>query len=206
MQRIELSGSEVFLLPIVKGLVADATRVRQAYEEVSPDAMAISISKEELTGLHNKEDYEKYEMSGLEEAYKDLLSTFGEVRLPAPGYVEAMDLAEERNVPLIPIDMNEDDYSESYCRNVKGMDWLRENAFGGTITRRKFLLTSPEEFARDWDRKVNKSRGFRQLLREREERMAHSLTKMTKHYRRILVVIEAERMPGVSARLDGEAS
>jgi hypothetical protein len=201
MQKIDLNGAEIFLLPIVKGLVTDSEKVRKAYEEVGPDAMGISISKEELTGLHNKAEYENYEMSAMEEAYRDLLSTFGEVRLPAPGYVEAMDLAEAKDVPLIPIDMNEEDYSESYCRNVKGMDWMKENVFGGTLPRRKFLLTSPEEFAHDWDRKVNRSKGFRKLLQEREERMVQSLRQMTKHYKRILVVIESERMPGVAARL-----
>lgn len=201
MQKIDLNGAEIFLLPIVKGLAIDAENVRKAYDEVQPDAMAISISKEELTGLHNKAEYENYEMSAMEEAYRDLLSTFGEVRLPAPGYVEAMDLAEAKNVPLIPIDMNEEDYSESYCRNVKGMDWMKENVFGSTLPRRKFLLTSPEAFAHDWDRKVNKSKGFRMLLQEREVRMVQSIRQMTKHYKRILVVIESERMPGVVARL-----
>jgi hypothetical protein len=201
MQKSEVNGTEIYLLPIVKGLVLDAEKVRSAYAEVSPDAMAISVSKEELTCLHDKDSYANYEMSGLEEAYRDLLSTFGEVRLPAPGYVEAMELADTKGVPLIPIDMNEDAYSESYCRNVKGMDWMKENVFGSTLPRRKFLLTSPEAFAKDWDRKVNKSRGFRNLLKEREENMAKSLQQMTRHYKRILVVIESERMPGVAARL-----
>ena len=77
MQKIDLNGAELFLLPIVKGLVTDSEKVRKAYEEVGPDAMAISISKEELTALHNKAEYENYEMSAMEEAYRDLLSTFG---------------------------------------------------------------------------------------------------------------------------------
>jgi pheromone shutdown protein TraB len=201
MQKSDVNGAEIYFLSIVKGLVSDAEKVRNAFDEVHPDAMAISISKEELACLHDKESYASYEMSGLEEAYRDLLSTFGEVRLPAPGYVEAMDLADAKEVPLIPIDMNEDSYSESYCRNVKGMDWMRENVFGGTLPRRKFLLTSPEDFAKDWDKKVNRSKGFRNLLREREENMAKSLQQMTTHYKRILVVIESERLPGVAARL-----
>jgi len=51
MQEIELNGSKVFVLPVIKGLVSDGEKVRAAIVEIRPDAVGISISREELEGL-----------------------------------------------------------------------------------------------------------------------------------------------------------
>lgn len=205
MGSVELNGSLIRVLPVVKGLVSEEESVSAAFAEFGPDAIAVSISREELEGLRRKEDYDKYEPSSLEIAYAENLEEFGEVRLPPPCYVRALDLSEERGVPIIPIDMDEETYSDTFCELVGGMDLLRESMFARRAERRRFDLTSPRSFVIDWDRRVNRAKGFRALEALREGHMAQELRKASKAHRRILAVVELERAEGVAASLSAAA-
>ncbi len=201
MIRVRVDGCDIHILPVVKGLISEEEKVCQAIHEVQPDAVAISVSQEELDGLKNKEDYDKYEMSDLEIAYAAHLETFGEVQLPPPCYVRSMDLCAERSIILVPIDMNEEEFSEAYCSQVGTFDLLKESFFSSRVVKKKFDLTSPERFVEDWDSKVNKAKGFQELERSREKHMAKALQQMTHKYRRILAVVECERAKGVERNL-----
>lgn len=202
MRRIELNGSAIVILPVVKGLVSEGDAVRNAFEELRPEAIAISISKEELAGLHNKDQYDMYEPSDIEEIYKVLLETFGEVKLPPPCYVSAMDMGDANNVPLVPVDMNEELYSNTYCNEVGGIDLIRESFFVSRAQRKRFALDTPGDFAVDWDRKVNRAGGFRALNRKREQHMASALRTLSGKYKSVLAVIEYERAEGVAKLVD----
>jgi hypothetical protein len=201
MSRIELDGCELQLLSVIKGLVSEAEKVRDAMTRFQPDAVGISISKEELIGLREGE-YEEYEPSDLEMAYGELLSTFGEVELPPPCYVVAMELCDAQAIPLIPVDMNEEMFSKAYCDLVSGGDLLREGLFAKRAMKRRFDLSSPEAFVRDWDVRSNRPPGFRKLERQREEHMASALRKLCAKHRRVLAVIEEERSDGVLSFLE----
>ncbi|HOO04260.1 MAG TPA: hypothetical protein PLJ11_06010, partial [Methanomassiliicoccales archaeon] len=89
MQRIELNGSKVYVLPVIKGLVSEGEKVRAAILETRPEAVGVSISREELEGLRSYQG-EEIGLSALEEAYRAGLEEFGEVQLPPPCYLEAL--------------------------------------------------------------------------------------------------------------------
>jgi hypothetical protein len=86
---------------------------------------------------------------------------------------------------------------------VGTMDLVREGAFSKSVKRKKFDGTSPESLAIDWDRRVNKAKGFRELEAQRERHMAQALVKMCAHYRIILALVDCERAEGVASRIDG---
>jgi hypothetical protein len=197
MRSVEINGSTVRILPVVKGLVSEGDEVEKAISEENPDAIAISISKEELTALGTKADYDKYEPSDIEEIYAILLEKFGEVKIPPPCYVRAYDVGTAKNIPLVPIDMNEELYTETYCYEVGGLDLIRESMFVKRAHRKRFDFESAGAFAADWDKKINKPGGFRNLNLKREEHMAEALRKLTGKYRKILAVIEYERAGSV---------
>lgn len=192
MQEIELNGSRIFVLPVIKGLVSEGEKVRAAIAELRPDAVGISISKEELEGLRSYNG-EEIELSDLEEAYKAGLEEFGEVQLPPPCYREAVKVTDELGIPLIPLDMNEDLFSERYCELIGGMELVKESFFSHRIARKRFKLDSAEEFVLDYDRKVNGGRGMSALNAEREEHLASALKDAADRYRKILVALELER-------------
>ena len=203
MRSVDVNGSTILLLPVVKGLVSEGDAVEKAINEENPDVIAVSISKEELAALVTKEDYDKYEPSDIEEIYAILLEKFGEVKIPPPGYVKALDVGTAKNIPLVPIDMNEELYTDTYCYEVGGVDLIRESMFVKRAHRKRFDFESAGAFAVDWDKKINKPGGFRNLNLKREEHMAESLRKLTGKYHRILAVIEYERENGVESLLNG---
>jgi hypothetical protein len=205
MRSVEINGSTILFLPVVKGLVSEGEAVEKAIDEENPDAIAISISKEELAALGNKEDYDKYEPSDIEEIYSVLLETFGDVKIPPPCYVKARDIGTEREIPLVPIDMNEELYTESYCNEVGGVDLIRESMFVKRAHRKRFDFASAGAFALDWDRKINRPGGFRKLNSKREERMAEALWKLAGKYHKVLAVIEYERAENVERFLTSKS-
>jgi hypothetical protein len=201
MRSVEINGSRVHIVGVVKGLVSEEKKVESAMSELTPDAIGISVSKEQLAALRSKEVWDEYELSPLETAYKTLMQEFGEVRLPSPAFIKALELAEYSKIPVIPIDMNDYDYTEAYCQKVGTADLVREGAFSKSVKRRKFDGSSPESLAIDWDRQVNKAKGFRELEAQRETHMSLILKKMTSKYRNILALVDQERFEGIIQRL-----
>jgi len=195
MREIELNGSKVFVLPVIKGLVSEGEKVRTTISEIRPQAVGISISKEELEGLRSYQG-EEIELSDLEEAYKTGLQEFGEVQLPPPCYIEAVKVTDELGIPLIPIDMNEELFSERYCELIGGLELMKESFFSHRIARKRFIMDSPEEFVLDYDKKVNGGRGISSLNEEREAHMTASTIDLASHYGRLLILVEMERSRG----------
>jgi hypothetical protein len=197
MPSVRINGAEVVVIGVLKGLVKDEEKVAKAFTDYLPDAIGISTSKEELAALRVKETHSDYELSTLEEIYKVYMEHFGEVRLPTPAYLKAIELADAAHLPLIPVDLNDVEFTDLYCKRIRGLDMVRESFYTRSIKRRKYKIGSAEEFALDWDKKVNRAKGFRQLERDREEHMALTLRNMSSKYRRILAVVEYERSAGV---------
>jgi len=137
----------------------------------------------------------------LEEVYSIYVESFGPVALPTPAYVKAMDLCEEKTIPILPLDMNDEEFTEAYCQRIGAMEIARESFFTRSIARKKFDISSPEAFALDWDRRINKARGFRELEIDRERCMANSLLNLTRKHSRILAIVEFERSEGVREQL-----
>ena len=197
MPSVEVNGSTIHVLGVVKGLVAESKKVEEAISTLGPEAVGLSVSKEELAALKVKEDYSKYEMSTLEEVYSVYVESFGPVALPTPAYVRAMELCEERGIPILPLDMNDEEYTEAYCQRIGAMEIARESFFTRSIARKKFDISSPQAFALDWDRRINRAKGFRELEIDRERCMASSLLNLARKHSRVLAIVEFERSEGV---------
>jgi len=200
MGSVRIDSSEILVVGVLKGLVSEESKVGTSLKEFHPDAIGLSVSKEELSALRDKSVYEDYEMSSLEEVYSIYMGSFGEVRLPTPGYTKALELADD-SIPVIPLDMNDADFTEAYIARIGGKALVRESLFTRTIKRRKFRIDSPESFAMDWDRRLNKAKEFRALENARQKHMATTLRSMTRKYSRILALIEYERAAGVEREL-----
>jgi len=194
LESVRADGCDIHVLPVIKGLVSESESVRQAFDYVKPDLVAISISKEELEGLREMpEDFEP-QLSRYEEIYVEGLQRFGEVSAPPPCYVAALELADHRGIPLVPVDMDEKSYTELYCLAVSGGTLFRHSTRTWILKRRRFSTQSPEDFVRAWDRAVNGLEGFRKIEQTRAETMAREILKAcggsAKH---LLAIVELER-------------
>lgn len=203
MRQIKIEDSTVTILTAVKGLVSEADAVKNAVERITPDVIAVSISKEELAGLKEMEPGEEVELNDIELVYAAMMETFGEVSTPSPYLTAALECSKEKEIPILPLDMNDEVYTEAYCRNVKTMEMLKESRRAKSLMRRKkrFDYSSPLAFVKSWDAVVNKSEGFRTLEKERELHMASSIKAIAKIHSNILAIIEAERADAVASLL-----
>lgn len=200
MTTIEVSIGDctVSVLGVIKGLKSESDTVKKAFDHVSPDKVAISLSKEELEGLRNiPEDYEP-ELSRYEEIYAEGLSRFGEVAAPPPCYVAALELANHTNLPIVPVDLDERTYTELYCAAIPGTTLFRHSTRTWLLKRRRFSDEGPEEFVLAWDRAVNGSGGFRIIETKRAEAMANGIREACEDSKRVLAIIELERAAEVS--------
>lgn len=186
----------------IKGLVSEGLTVRKEIENFDGDFVAISLSPEELRGLRNyiKEGEFEIELYGYEEAYLAYLREFGEVRAPAPSYIEAVKATENIKIPLVPLDMDDEEFADVYIENVSKREFishmLRENRVG----KKTFRVNSVEEFVMKWDSYINHSKGLKAVEKEREEYMAKKLIELKKKGR-VIAIIDFERFDGVIERM-----
>lgn len=202
MDTIRLDGCEVKILPVIKGLKSEAEKVSEAFEAVGPEKILVSLSKEDLEGLRNMPEDFVPELSRYEEIYAEGLARFGEVAAPPPCYVAALEVSQHYGVEIVPIDMDEEAYTELYCAVVGGGSLFRHSTRTWIMKRRKFSLDSPEAYVKAWDRAVNNLEGFRIIEGKRAEHMAKAIRTEANGSKRVLAIIEFEREADVVALLN----
>ncbi|MFQ6106907.1 MAG: hypothetical protein ACE5QF_04895 [Thermoplasmata archaeon] len=202
MDAVRRGDSNVFIMPVIRGLVDEAEEVRRAVGETKPDALGICISKEELKALESLGGLEARPSSTHEEAYIKGLRRYGEVRKPPPCYSEGLMAARRHRIPCVTIDMDETLYTEAYCNFVSVVDVMKQTRDSRTILEKEFTAESPGEFVLKFDAYVNRHRGFERLERERERYIALRLSRMAAKWSRILGLVEAERANGVLDNLE----
>jgi hypothetical protein len=193
LETIQGNGCTISVLGVIKGLKAEVGRVQSAFDLTRPDVVAVSLSKEELEGLRNLPDDYTPELSRYEQIYAEGLSRFGEVAAPPPCYVATLELADHRGIKLVPVDLDEQSYSELYCVAVPGTTLFRHSTRTWILKRRRFSDESPEEFVLNWDKTVNNLEGFRTIEKKRAETMAKGILAACGGSSDVLAVIELER-------------
>jgi len=205
LEKLKVDGCTVHILSVVKGLKSETEKVRKAFEETKPDVVAISLSREEVDGLKNMPDDYEPELSRYEEIYAEGLGRFGEVAAPPPCYVATLELAQHEGIPLIPVDMDEQSYTDLYCAVVPGTALFRHSTRTWLLKRRTFSDDSPEKFVLAWDKAVNNMEGFKIIESKRAQAMAKGIKKACAGSTDLLAVIELERAADVLDILRKEA-
>src|SRR2546428_2432968 len=190
MDVVALGGCRVPLRPVVRGLVSEGGRVRAAFTEVGPQAVALSISREELEGLKSFSGGNAPADNLEEEVYVRGLARFGEVRKPPPCFLEAAAYAREREIPVHPLDMDNEQYTSTYVSTVSTVDILLSNARAGKLRRLASKAATPAEFVMEWDALVNGTAGYRKLQEERAAVLARPIRQLAPRYRGLVAPLE----------------
>lgn len=206
-EELLIGSARVTMLPVIKGLRSEVETVRKAFDEVGPDKVALSLSKEEVHGLRNIPDDFEPLLTRYDEIYADGLSRFGEVASPPPCYVAAIEIADHEGVPVVPVDIDETSYTELYCSAVSGGMLFMHSTRTWFLKRKHFKASNAQEFVLAWDKAVNSMEGFRIIEDKRTESMADGIVAAAKDAGRVLAVVELERFQQVSRllheKLDG---
>lgn len=203
MEEVRLGEASVRVLSVVRGLPSEGKAVREAVESLHPNVIALSISPEELEALRHYEGGPAEPENFEEEIYVAGLSAWEEAVKPAPCFTEALRIAAAQKTRLEAIDMDESTYTDAYTRAVSAMELILQGRVHSRLGRKRFRATTPQEFVLEWDAEVNRPIGFARLQREREAHMASRLRAVAEDARRVLAVIEVERVKGVLAALRG---
>ena len=205
-ERMALNGSEIFVIPVVRGLESNKKLIIDEMERITPDIIALSVSPEELDGLLHLEeiDVNDFALSDYEEMYVDKLRRYSRVVFPPPAYTECTRYGTEKKIPLASLDVSERNFSELYVSLVGTQDLILHSLRKKRLRKRKINAESAEDFAVRWDREVNGLHGFREMAERREEYMARRIAKLSEKYEKIAAVVEVERAAGVMARLKSD--
>jgi len=199
MAALELNNCKLHIIGVIKGLEKESEKVREGFKRFEPELLAISLSKEDLSALKKfSGKVRDAEPSNFEEiVYIRELKKFGKVKKPPPCYLTAVKLAKENNVPTTAIDMNDEEYTDAFCRNVSTLDLYRHSWGAKKFIRRKFSASTPEEFVAGFDKAATSLKGYKMLEEEREKYMAERLLKFSKKWKSIFAVVELERAEAV---------
>jgi hypothetical protein len=202
MDAVTLGESRVAFLPVVRGLVREAERVRLAIEEAAPEAVAMTVGREDLDGLAAYDGANAEPANWEEEMYVVGLRQWGEVRKPPPCFVEAVHVARERGIAIRALDFNDEDYTDAFTATIGTLDLLWHTRLEKKAREHAFTATTPEEFVLEFDALVNDPEAYATLERAREEHIAKRIAKLAGKHRALLALVEYERAAAVRALLD----
>ena len=196
-------GSKVYLAGAIRGLVGEEARIATIVERVGPDAVGLSVSREGMEAMkaQNMKSSDAKPTNTEERVYIRGLSKYGKVLKPPPCFSGARQSAIAAGIPAVPLDMSDEHYSAAYCKYISTWDMMRQGRSDKLFMRYKFKAETPEEFVIEWDRLVNRLDGYRMLEMARERWFAKGIVRLSEKYGRPLVVVEHERIAGVTRQL-----
>lgn len=199
--ELNLNGKKYVFYGTVRGLLSEAEEIEKIFNDLRPDLLMVGISKEDLDGLVTYLDSPFVaEISDYEIIWGINLQRFGKVKLPVPSYLKAVELCKKENVKIVPIDIDENEYSELYTKKVSTLMLIRHSLRKKKLYRKRFDAKTPEEFSLQWDREITKISGLREIEDEREKHMAKSIIE-NREGKNVFVVVDYERMDGVIRRI-----
>ncbi|MCL2032242.1 MAG: hypothetical protein FWG96_03115 [Methanomassiliicoccaceae archaeon] len=193
MISLDIGRCRVDILPIVKGLVSEAEKVREAYGGYEAYSAALGI--EEIIAIKHRDEIEDVqELSEIDMVYVYHLSNFGDIESPTPAFCELIDLCLKDSIDVIPLDMNNEEFTEMYINTVKTLEFVKEHRLAKKGMKRSFDMSSAESFAISWDSYLNKVKGYEKVSQKREEHIASQIIDIAKYRRSLLAVVEVERI------------
>lgn len=202
MIEVPVGGCRVCILPVVNGMASEADRVRGLFG--SFEAYGATMGIEGVQAIKARADLEdEFEVSELDLVYAHRMEqlTGQPVEMPSPAMCVLTDLCTENGLNVIPLDMNDADFTEMYCETVKAWDFVKEHRLAKKGMKRRFTSTTPEGFALEWDGFVNEVKGYRRVSENREAHIASQIREVAKYRSSLLVVCEIERAAGIAKNL-----
>ncbi len=204
-QKFKRGDTEILIFGTIRGLVSERKKVRDIVEDFLPDTILLGISPEQWEGLKKYvEKPFKIEPNDYEIIYALKLEKFGQVGLPVPTYLEILNLSQKRNLDIVPIDMDDDSYSDLFTKKIDIIKLIRFDMRKKKLYKMIFDANSPEEFVIKWDKEVNKIKEYREIEEERERFMSKRIIEAVEdgNKKRIMVVVEFERFGGIVERIN----
>ncbi|MDG6221420.1 MAG: hypothetical protein QCI38_08255 [Candidatus Thermoplasmatota archaeon] len=192
----------VSVLPIVKGLKSNEFLVRDAIYRIQPEALCLPVAQDGIDDMKTWDgEMQDLPLSNEDLVYIHGLKDFGEVSLPPPGYLAALDEAKQKDIPIVALDMDEDSFSKLFCDKVSVFELWSRGRLPRKLLKRKIVADSPEEYAMTWEALLRRNKGSANVEEEREKHIYKALVQAAMGRKRILAIVEYERKEGILRHL-----
>lgn len=203
MNTVKIGECTFDIVPVIKGLISEKDKVLEALNSGDYDAAAVALGPEDVTAITRRAEIKgEYETSDIDIIYSRHIIDFGNIDMPDPASTLLIDECNARNIPVIPLDMSDDDYTKLYCETVTTTEFLKEKRIAKKALKKKFDKSSPEKFVIQWDALMNKIKGYSKMSKYREAYMSEQMIDTAKYRKHVLAVIEYERVDGVISMLE----
>lgn len=205
VERFRFGDGEVVILPTVQGLVAERQRVLDLLDAEKPAAVALGLSPEAVaTLLRYERDPEADPFEELPDhdlVYSLKLREFGDVDLPPPDAVAAIEWAKANAVSAYGVDMPEEAYEDLFTKEVSAFGFLRYGRIQRKLAKRPPSAPDARAFALVWDAKIRKVKGIARVEAAREVFMADAAAELARRLAaKVVLIVDAPREAGVVRR------
>ena len=204
MISLRIGECDLDIIPIIKGLVSETEKVKDALSKKDYETAGVSWGIEEIEAVRRRDEITgENETNDLDVVYLYKLKTFGDVDMPDPAFTYVVDEFSKKGVSIIPLDMSDEEFAEAYCNEVSTFDFLKEGKIVSKAMKREFDNTSPEAFIMEWDALINEVKGYRKMNRVKEEFIANQIKDVAKYRKNALILVDYERFQGIMDILEG---
>jgi hypothetical protein len=194
----------LILVGVISGLTSEVEIVRSAVERHRPSALGLTITGEEIDGIRKWNEEENTELppySDFDRYYIREMSRFGDVRLPSPSLAFLIEFAGKARLPVYPLDMDEDEYSEIFLKHVSPAS-LFFSSLLRSRRRRKILKGNAEEVACEIDRMSMHPKGVETVELERDRHISRRILTLAGENTPFMAIINYERLSRILAFLN----
>ena len=202
MNRAVLSsGATVQVVGAVRGLYAEAGAVARALDEFRPTALGLGISSEELRSFSDHflgtEQEPVIPLTSTELAEIRGLARFGEVRVPNPALIAAMEWGRAHDVRTEALDPSDDRYATMFADTISYVELVRRTVRERKLTRRPPTAATPDDYALAWDQFTAGGRDSRRFAYQRDGVVVEGILQLAERAPRVSVVVDRERFSRV---------
>jgi len=202
MKKIVIEKNKLHLLPVIHGLAGEDAKVRDAFEKVKPDCIAIGVAPEDIEIMSKIEGNEEFEISLQHQYYLMHLSKYGKISLPPPDLKTAHEIADKHKIPLKAIDIDDNEYADLLVENVSIFSLIRYSRKIKKLGRKQFKAKDAEEFVYEWEKEISSIKSFKKIEEIREERMVENIIRLCKEYKKILTIVPMEKYKNILLKLE----
>lgn len=193
-----INSRNVVIVAVINGLKSEIAVVSRAVENHRPDIIGISATQKQVDYLRkwNISEVDQPEYSDFDLLYAREMSRFGEVVLPSPAQLFAVEVADRAGIEIAALEMSDEDYAELYMKFVKPSSLFIDSIFRRRRMRKTFEGTA-EEVVLKLDSAAKHPKGVEMLDSEREMHIAAEIVKRSEGHRLMLALVDYERAAGI---------
>ena len=203
-------GGDLLMAGPVRGIAAEVAPLLGRLEEFGPKALAVGISFDELTGLNDhfvgRPSEPLVPLTTNEAAEVKGLTQFGEVRVPNPSVVAALEWAAARSIPVEAVDPSDETYATLFTKNISYLELVRRTLRERKLAKRGVAAANADDFAAAWHSELTPGNGSRRFGAAREEAVCLATEALLGRFGRVALLIDRERFDSVAARMRGGPS